>query len=297
MVLNVKRVAGVSAHRPPSELHRKLLRFAAPSPDASAPSFSRSHTSAACRQGKKKKKGGGGGGGGRGGGGSRITINTGGVRKKGGGGGGGGSRKGSKKGKRAPKIPAPEALNALASVIGANVSYSTPGDSPPFQCILTVGRQTFRTKKKFTSKKLAKAAAAESAVAALKAKVGAGGKGGKGGKGGGAAKGKGKGKGGAAAKGKGKGAKKEVKPTGESLDADMDGYWDADPKVAAAKKKEALESDLDGYFSAPKPEEGAAEAAPEAAAADGAAAEGAEGAAAAEAPVEEMAATEEVVAG
>eukprot|EP01045_Picozoa_sp_COSAG04_P018316 COSAG04_NODE_1686_length_5954_cov_3.700939_5_plen_126_part_01 len=126
MVLNVKRVAGVSAHRPPSELHRKPLRFAALRSDASAPVILFAHTSAACRQGKKKKKGGGGGGGGgRGGGGSRITINTGGVRKKGGGGGGGGgSRKGSKKGKRAPKIPAPEALNALASVIGANVSYS-----------------------------------------------------------------------------------------------------------------------------------------------------------------------------
>eukprot|EP01045_Picozoa_sp_COSAG04_P032498 COSAG04_NODE_6394_length_1338_cov_2.763519_1_plen_124_part_10 len=124
MVLNVKRVAGVSAHRPPSELPRKPLRFAALPSDASAPVILFAHTSSACRQGKKKKKGGGGGGGGRGDGGSRITINTGGVRKKGGGGGGGGSRKGSKKGKRAPKIPAPEALNALASVIGANVSYS-----------------------------------------------------------------------------------------------------------------------------------------------------------------------------
>jgi RNA recognition motif-containing protein len=85
-------------------------------------------------------------------------------------------------------------------------------------------------------------------------------------------KGKGKGKG----KGKNKDGKKEEKkvaPTEESLNDEMDSYWNKVPE----KHKANLDSELDDYFKAKPDEEAAAEAAPaEAAPAEATPAESAE---------------------
>ena len=165
------------------------------------------------------------------------------MKKKGGGGRGGGRGK-------AAQVPVPQALSALAATMGTSVQYETPGDSPPFQAIAIIGKQRFQTKKTFASKKLAKVAAAGLAVAQLK-KKGAGKK-----KKEVAKKG---------AKGADKAGKKDKPVTADSLDTDMQSYFDTPETIAvreaeqaaakeAAKqaalveKKSALDGDMDSYF-------------------------------------------------
>ena len=172
-------------------------------------------------------------------------IGNSGVKKKGGGGRGGGRG-------NAAEVSASQALSALAGTMGTSVKYEMPGDSPPFEATAVIGKLRFQTKKSFASKQLAIVAAAEVAVAQLK-KKGAGKK-----KKGVVAK--------KGAKGADKAGKKDNQPvTAESLDTDMQAYFDTPETIAArkaeqaaakeaakeaafAEKKLALDDDMDSYF-------------------------------------------------